>query len=57
MPIVQYYTGQLFDAKALCAKTHEAGALFGLDLAHGTGNVQMHLHDWGVDFAVWCTYK
>lgn len=57
MPIIQYYTGQVFDAATLCKKSHAIGALFGLDLAHGTGNIPMHLHDWGVDFAVWCTYK
>ncbi|MDE3253328.1 MAG: aminotransferase class V-fold PLP-dependent enzyme, partial [Bacteroidota bacterium] len=26
-------------------------------LAHVVGNVPLHLHDWGVDFAVWCSYK
>lgn len=57
LPLVQYYTGQLFDAPVLCKKTHDIGALFGLDMAHGVGNVEVKLDDWGVDLAVWCTYK
>lgn len=54
---MQYYTAQLFDIAPLAKKTHEIGALIGLDLAHGSGNVECKLDDWGVDFAVWCTYK
>lgn len=29
----------------------------GLDLAHAVGNVPLHLHEWQVDFASWCSYK
>jgi kynureninase len=54
---VQYYTAQLFDVALLAKKSHEIGALFGLDMAHGIGNVEAKLDEWGVDFAVWCTYK
>lgn len=57
MPAIQYYTGQVLDTAALCKKTHEIGALFGLDMAHGIGNITIKLDEWGVDFAVWCTYK
>jgi kynureninase len=54
---VHYYTGQRFDIQRICKAAHEAGALFGTDLAHAIGNVELQLHDWNVDFAVWCSYK
>lgn len=56
-PGIQYYTGQAFDLQAICDATHAVGALFGLDLAHAVGNIPLSLHDWGVDFAAWCSYK
>lgn len=54
---VNYYTGQYFDIATITAAAHKVGALAGWDLAHGAGNVPVKLHDWSVDFAVWCTYK
>lgn len=54
---VQYYTGQFFDIQAISRAARKAGAYVGFDLAHAIGNVPLTLHDDGVDFAVWCSYK
>lgn len=54
---VNYFTGQFFDLARISDAAHRVGALAGVDLAHAVGNVPLQLHDWGVDFAAWCTYK
>lgn len=54
---VNFLTGQYFDIPPLAEAAHRQGCLFALDLAHAAGNVPLHLHDWQVDFAVWCSYK
>ncbi len=54
---VNYLTGQAFDMKAITAAAHAKGCQAGFNLAHGAGNLRVQLHDWDVDFAVWCSYK
>lgn len=57
MPGVQYATGQAFDLSQIARSAHAVGAVVGFDLAHAVGNLALQLHDSGIDFAVWCSYK
>jgi kynureninase len=54
---VNFFTGQLFDIEKIASAAQKHGIIVGFDLAHAIGNVPVALHDWNVDFAVWCSYK
>jgi len=54
---VNFFTGQWLDAETITTLAKRYGCVVGWDLAHAAGNVVLHLHDWHIDFAVWCNYK
>jgi kynureninase len=54
---VNFLTGEVLDIRRAAEMCQRRGVILGLDLAHAIGNVPLSLHDDGVDFAVWCSYK
>ena len=54
---VNFFTGQAYDLAAISAACAAHDVPFGVDLAHAAGNIDLNLHDDGVDFAAWCSYK
>lgn len=57
LPGIQFYTGALLDIHAITKFAHAHDIFVIFDLAHAVGNVPLELHEWGVDAAVWCSYK
>lgn len=54
---VNYYNGNYLPIEAIAQIGQEYDIPVGLDLAHTIGNIPLRLHEWGVDFAAWCSYK
>ncbi len=54
---VNYLSGQRFNFEKIVKLAHDNNIMVGFNLAHGAGNIELKLHDWNVDFAVWCSYK
>jgi len=57
LPSVLYRSGQLLDMEFLAARAREKGIPIGFDCSHSVGAVPHELSRWGVDFALWCSYK
>jgi kynureninase len=54
---VNFFTGQAFEIEKITSAAQKHSIIVGMDLAHAVGNLPLALHDWNVDFAVWCSYK
>jgi len=57
LPSVLYRSGQLLDLEFLTRRAHENGTVIGFDCSHSVGAVPHEFDRWGVDFALWCSYK
>jgi kynureninase len=55
--LVDYRTGELFDAAGLTRTVQAAGAVMVWDLCHAVGALPVALDEIGADLAVGCTYK
>jgi kynureninase len=54
---INYFSGQAFEFPRITQAGHARNCTVAFDLAHAAGNLCLELHDWDVDFAVWCSYK
>lgn len=57
LPSVLYRSGQLLDIERLTEEAHKRGITIGFDCCHSVGAVPHRFDEWGVDFAMWCSYK
>ncbi|MFP4141777.1 MAG: kynureninase [Thermoplasmata archaeon] len=57
LPSVLYRSGQLLDMEYLTEKAHEKDIIIGFDCSHSVGVIPHELHEWDVDYAMWCGYK
>lgn len=57
LPSVLYRSGQLLDLEKLSAAANRKGIPIGFDCSHSAGIVPHEFNKWGVDFALWCSYK
>ena len=54
---VNYVTGQFYDVPRIVQTCKKYNIICILQCAHAIGSVELKLHDWEVDCAVWCSYK
>jgi len=57
LPSVLYRSGQLLDIQYLTEEAHRRDITIGFDCCHSVGSVPHYFDRWGVDFALWCSYK
>lgn len=57
LPSVLYRSGQLLDLEWLTRRAHEKSIPIGFDCSHSVGAIPHEFGRWGVDFALWCSYK
>ncbi|MFX0207028.1 MAG: kynureninase [Candidatus Hodarchaeota archaeon] len=57
LPSALYRSGQLLDMAYLTEEAHKRDIPIGFDCSHSVGAVPHYFDEWGVDFAVWCSYK
>lgn len=54
---VHYLSSQFFDIERIQKVCKKHGVFLILQCSHAAGAVELKLHDWNVDAAVWCNYK